>query len=332
MTKPVTAVPEPAISIRNLSKTYPTPFRRLRAFFRRPVKEPVEALRDVSFEVREGEIFGLIGRNGAGKTTLTKIVATLVQPTTGSVSVRGSDSVLHDEQVRRQIGLATAEERSFYWRLTAEQNLMFFARLHGLSDRTAEQRIRELFAKLELEEVARRRFGEMSTGNKQRLAVARAMLSSPPVLLLDEPTRSLDPLAAARMRELIRSLAQQDPPVTILLTSHNLAEVETLCERVAIISRGSIRALDTPQHLRSLTSKTEQVHVTVSGLNGSHESEKISFTRQTGDNTLDERLRDFQSRGARILDVEVERASLFDVLELYESEDGGMKNRSKADE
>lgn len=312
---------EAAISIRNLSKTYPTPFRRLRAFFRRPVKEPVEALRDVSFDVREGEIFGLIGRNGAGKTTLTKIVATLVQPTTGSVSVRGIDSVLHDEQVRRVIGLATAEERSFYWRLTGEQNLMFFARLHGLSDRTAKERIRELFVRLELEEVARRRFGEMSTGNKQRLAVARAMLSRPPVLLLDEPTRSLDPLAAARMRELIRSLAQQDPPATILLTSHNLAEVETLCERVAIISRGRIRALDTPRHLRSVTSKTEQVQVTVSGLNGSRESEKISFTRESGDDRLDDSLRDLQKRGARILDIEVDRATLFDVLEVYESKD-----------
>jgi ABC-2 type transport system ATP-binding protein len=312
---------EAAISIRNLSKTYPSPFRRLRAFFRRPVKEPVEALREVTFDVDTGEIFGLIGRNGAGKTTLTKIVATLVQPTTGTVSVRGSDSVVQDENVRRQIGLATAEERSFYWRLTGEQNLMFFARLHGLSDRTAKQRIRELFAQLELDEVARRRFGEMSTGNKQRLAVARALLSSPPVLLLDEPTRSLDPLAAARMRELISSLARQDPPVTILLTSHNLAEVETLCERVAIISRGRIRAIDTPQHLRSLTSKSEQVHVTVSGLNGTHESETISFTRQAGDNQLDERLRDLQQRGARILDVAVDRATLFDVLELYETED-----------
>lgn len=313
----MTAVP--AISIRNLSKTYPSPFPRVRKFFRRPVKEPVEALREVTFDVRSGEIFGLIGRNGAGKTTLTKIVATLVQPTTGTVAVRDSDSVLHDEQVRRQIGLATAEERSFYWRLTAEQNLMFFARLHGLSDRIAKQRIRDLFAKLELDEVARRRFGEMSTGNKQRLAVARAMLPQPPVLLLDEPTRSLDPLAAARMRELISSLAQQDPPVTILLTSHNLAEVETLCERVAIISRGRIRAIDTPQHLRSLTSKSEQVHVTVSGLNGTNESEKISFTRETGDNQLDERLRDIQSRGARIMDVEVEKGSLLDALELYES-------------
>lgn len=317
----MTIVREPAISISNLSKTYPVPFRRLRAFFRRPVKEPVEALREVTFDVRSGEIFGLIGRNGAGKTTLTKIVATLVQPTTGTVTVRDSDSVLHDEQVRRQIGLATAEERSFYWRLTGEQNLMFFARLHGLSDRTAKQRIRDLFAKLELDEVAHRRFGEMSTGNKQRLAVARAMLSHPPVLLLDEPTRSLDPLAAARMRELISSLAKQDPPVSILLTSHNLAEVETLCERVAIISRGRIRAIDTPQHLRSLTSKSEQVHVTVSGFNGTNESERISFTREAGDNQLDERLRDLQSRGARILDVAVDRTTLFDVLELYESGD-----------
>jgi ABC-type Na+ transport system ATPase subunit NatA len=157
-----------AISIRNLSKTYPVPFQRLRAFFRRPAKDAVEALRDVSFEVETGEIFGLIGRNGAGKTTLTKIVATLVQPTTGSVAVHGHDSVEQDELVRREIGLATAEERSFYWRLTSEQNLLFFARLHGLSARETKQRISELFALLELEEVAKRRFGELSTGNHLR--------------------------------------------------------------------------------------------------------------------------------------------------------------------
>jgi len=279
------------------------------------MKDPVEALRDVSFEVETGEIFGLIGRNGAGKTTLTKIVATLVQPTTGSVSVRGHDSVDHDELVRRDIGLATAEERSFYWRLTAEQNLMFFARLHGLSDRFAKQRMKELFAKLELEEFRKRRFGELSTGNKQRLAVARAMLASPPVLLLDEPTRSLDPLAAARMREMIRSLAEQDPPVTTLLTSHNLAEVETLCARVAIISRGSIRALDTPKNLRARTSGTETAHITIAG------GEKISLTRQTNDNRLDEKIRDLHERGARIIDIETERPTLLDVLEKYEGTD-----------
>lgn len=304
-----------AISVRNLSKTYPVPFRRVREFFRRPVKDPVEALRDVSFEVETGEIFGLIGRNGAGKTTLTKIVATLVQPTTGSVVVRGHDSVTDDERVRSQIGLATAEERSFYWRLTSEQNLMFFARLHGLSDTTTKQRIRDLFARLELEEVARRRFGELSTGNKQRLAVARAMLTTPPVLLLDEPTRSLDPLAAARMRELILSLAQQDPPVTIFLTSHNLGEVETLCGRVAIISRGRIRVIDTPRNLRDLSSESETVHISLAS------GEKISFMRAHNDNLLDEKIKGLQSRGERIVDIEMERATLLDVLERYEATD-----------
>jgi ABC-2 type transport system ATP-binding protein len=304
-----------AISIRNLSKTYPVPFQRLRAFFRRPAKAAVEALRDVSFEVETGEIFGLIGRNGAGKTTLTKIVATLVQPTTGSVAVHGHDSVEQDELVRREIGLATAEERSFYWRLTSEQNLLFFARLHGLSARETKQRISDLFARLELEEVAKRRFGELSTGNKQRLAVARAMLANPPVLLLDEPTRSLDPLAAARMRDMIRSLAEQDPPVTIFLTSHNLAEVETLCRRVAIISRGRIRAIDTPRKLRDLTSESELVHITVAG------GEKVSFTRQHNDDLLDEKIRELQDRGARIIDIETERATLLDVLERYEAAD-----------
>ena len=311
-----------AISIRNLSKTYPVPFRRLRAFFRRPVKEPVEALRDVSFEVDTGEIFGLIGRNGAGKTTLTKIIATLVQPTGGSVAVHGHDSVDDDEHVRRLIGLSTAEERSFYWRLTSEQNLMFFARLHGLSDRTAKVKIKDLFAKLELDEVARRRFGELSTGNKQRLAVARALLSSPEVLLLDEPTRSLDPLAAERMREIIRSLGRQDPPVTILFTSHNLAEVETLCARVAVISRGRIRAIDTPKNLRALTSGSEMVHITVSS------GEKISFTRQNNDDRLDEKIRQLHRDGVKIVDIETDRATLLDVLERFETADDADGNGS----
>src|SRR5207253_10299400 len=124
-----------AISIKQLSKTYPVPFLRLKKFLRRKFKPPVEALRGVSLKVHEGEIFGLIGPNGAGKTTLTKIIATLIQPTSGTATVRGHDSVHDDERVRRDVGLAGAEERSFYWRLTAEQNLLFFARLYGLSNR-----------------------------------------------------------------------------------------------------------------------------------------------------------------------------------------------------
>jgi ABC-2 type transport system ATP-binding protein len=327
------------ISIKNLSKTYPVPLARLKAFFRRKSKDPVEALRDVSFDVYRGEIFGLIGRNGAGKTTLTKIVATLVQPTLGTVTVNGFDSVHDDEKVRMQVGLSGAEERSFYWRLTSEQNLIFFARLYGLTDRLAKQRIAALFAQLELEDVVRKRFGELSTGNKQRLAVARALLPNPPVLLLDEPTRSLDPLAASRMRELIKSLSQSDPPVTILFTSHNLAEVETLCNRVAIISAGEIRAVDSPANLRAINSDTEVIRLTVTGLSREQleplmdskfddlqiESGEniISFTRRSGDDQLDEALRRVHRAGGRILRVESERPTLLDVLESYERKEEG---------
>jgi ABC-2 type transport system ATP-binding protein len=327
-----------AISINRVSKTYPVPLARLKRFFRRTLKPPVEALKGVSFDVHAGEIFGLIGRNGAGKTTLTKIVATLVQPTHGTVTVNGFDSVRDEERVRAQVGLATAEERSFYWRLTAQQNLMFFARLHGLSDQLAHRRINDLIARFELEEVARRRFGELSTGNKQRLAFARAMLASPPVLLLDEPTRSLDPLAAARMRALINELAQSAPPVSILLTSHNLVEVEELCERVAIISRGLIRTLGTTRELRAQHKQTERVRLTINGLTRetagrvmghtlrdveiTEQGQRlvVAFTRELEDETLDLATRSVFENGGTMLAIDSERATLLDVLESYERE------------
>lgn len=332
-----------AVSVNHISKTYPVPLARLRQFFRRPFKPPVEALQNVSLTINEGEVFGLIGRNGAGKTTLTKIIATLVQPTSGTVLVKGYDSVRDEEKVRAQVGLATAEERSFYWRLTAEQNLLFFARLYGLADAAARRRIAELFARFELEEIARRRFGELSTGNKQRLAVARAMLANPPVLLLDEPTRSLDPLAAARMRALISSLAATRPPVSILLTSHNLAEVEELCGRVAIISRGQIRALDTPRNLREQHKQTERVNLKVRGVSAERvkraladefnnvevteqdSSILVTFTREIDDRLFDAAVRAVHGCGGSIISVDAERATLLDVLESYEQEDSREK-------
>jgi ABC-2 type transport system ATP-binding protein len=335
-----------AVSINQLSKTYPVPLARIKKFFRRSTKPAVEALRDVSFDVHEGEIFGLIGRNGAGKTTLTKIVATLVQPTSGSVVVKGYDSVRDEELVRSRVGLATAEERSFYWRLTVQQNLMFFARLYGLGDTAAQRRINDLIGRFELQELAGRRFGELSTGNKQRMAFARALLANPPVLLLDEPTRSLDPLAAARMRALINSLAHSDPPVSILLTSHNLVEVEELCERVAIISRGRIRALDTPDNLRNLHRQTERVRLKTQGVTIEQVTRKlarefdrvevrapgqaliISFTRMADDERLDDAARALHELGATILDFEAERATLLDVLESYEREPSESEEKS----
>ncbi|HKQ52392.1 MAG TPA: ABC transporter ATP-binding protein, partial [Pyrinomonadaceae bacterium] len=330
----------PVISVTRLSKTYPQPLARLKEFFRRPMKPPVRALAEVSFDVHAGEIFGIIGRNGAGKTTLAKTIATLVQPTSGAVRVNGFDSVRDDERVRAQVGLATAEERSFYWRLTVEQNLMFFARLYGLDDSRARRRIIELVAQFELKGLVTRRFGELSTGNKQRMAFARALLARPPVLLLDEPTRSLDPLAAARMRALIQSLAGGDPPVTVLLTSHNLAEVAELCARVAVISRGRIRALDTPERLRAAHVQTERVELRVHGVTPESAREllvhavdgleikddgaalRITFAREAGDRKLDAAVRALQESGATLVSFDSERATLLDVLETYEREPG----------
>ena len=328
-----------AIAVDHLCQTYPVSFLRLKKFLRRKFKPPVDALRDVSFEIREGEIFGLIGPNGAGKTTLTKIIATLIQPTSGRVSVKGHDTVTDDQSVRRNVGLAGAEERSFYWRLTAEHNLMFFARLHGLSNRRARQRLAELLELFDLQQEARRRFAELSTGNKQRLAVARAMLAEPPVLLLDEPTRSLDPIAAARMRSTIKSLAQKNNS-TIFLTSHNLAEVEELCDRIAIISKGEIRALGTPQDLRARHTAEERVAIKFTGLTpidaeqilrkslgprafvvdvGPGPAESfVRFMRASNDELLDAILRGVQNAGAVVRSVETERATLLDVLESYE--------------
>lgn len=321
-----------AVTIENLSKTYPTSFPRLKKFFRLPAKPPIEALKDVSFEIGDGEIFGLIGKNGAGKTTLTKIIATLVQPTGGRVAVKNFDSVEDEVKVRSLIGLATAEERSFYWRLTAQQNLLFFARLYGMKDAAARKRIDEIFERLDLTELKKRRFAELSTGNKQRLAVARALLPAPPVLLLDEPTRSLDPLAAAEMRDLIRSLAG----VSVLLTSHNLSEVEELCSRVAIISKGEIRAVGTPKNLRLRHKQTQKVKIIFSGISedflrqklfsnlpnaaveNQTETLSLTFTREADDDSLGKTVSFLNENGAKIFDIETEKPTLLDVLESYE--------------
>jgi ABC-2 type transport system ATP-binding protein len=255
------------------------------------------------------------------------------------VTVKGFDSVREAERVRASVGLATAEERSFYWRLTPVQNLIFFARLYGLSTRDARRRIAELLALFEMEELRRRRFGELSTGNKQRLAVARALLPNPPVLLLDEPTRSLDPLAAARLRSVIAQLVKVHPPVSILLTSHNLSEVEELCDRVAIISQGRIRAVDTPRNLRTLHKQTERVSITVRGigrldvedslaaeLSGLEITELpgalvLAFGRETNDDRLNWALSFLQERGASVLEIDSERATLLDVLTAYQQEE-----------
>jgi ABC-2 type transport system ATP-binding protein len=216
------------------------PFRRA---------ERIRALRGVDLHVQTGEIFGLLGPNGAGKTTLLKIMSCLVLPDRGRAVVGGED-VVHEGKVKPKIGLVHTDERSFYWRLSGRENLDFFSRLYDVPRRRAKPRIRELLERVDMVEAADRRFADYSSGMKQRLAIARALLHDPPILLMDEPTRSLDPASAMALRAFIRDELKTRDGKTVLLATHNLREAETLCDRVAILVKGKVRQIGSVQEVR----------------------------------------------------------------------------------
>jgi ABC-2 type transport system ATP-binding protein len=216
-----------------------------------PLTSPprVRALDGVDLHVKTGEIFGLLGPNGAGKTTLVKILSCLVLPDRGRALIDGVD-VRHENKVKPRLGLVHSDERSFYWRLSGRENLKFFARLYDVPGARIKSRIDELLVKVDLVEAADRAFSGYSSGMKQRLAIARALLHDPPILLMDEPTRSLDPAACLSLRAFIRDELKGRDGKTILLATHNLREAETLCDRIAILVAGSVRQTGTIAEVR----------------------------------------------------------------------------------
>ncbi len=199
----------------------------------------VEALRGVSLTVGTGEIVALLGPNGAGKSTLLRIIATLITPDEGSVRLAGHDAVAEPLAARASFGLMLGEERSLFWRLSGRQNLDFFGALQGLGRREAAARTDELLDRFGLGDVADRRCGEYSTGMRARLGLARALIAEPPVLLLDEPARSLDPVAAADLRGLLSSLAG-DGGTAVLYATHDLHDAAEIAARTIGIGRGKV--------------------------------------------------------------------------------------------
>jgi len=225
--------------------------RSIGEVFRHPFRseERVRAIAGVDLHVRSGEIFGLLGPNGAGKTTLVKILACLILPDRGHATIGGID-VQHENQVKPRLGLVHSDERSFYWRLTGRENMRFFARLYDVPGRRIEARIDELLRRVDLVEAADRRFSGYSSGMKQRLAIARALLHDPPILLMDEPTRSLDPASSLGIRAFVRDELKARDGKTILLATHNLREAEALCDRIAIMVEGTVRQTGTVAEVR----------------------------------------------------------------------------------
>ncbi len=212
-------------------------------------KETTLAVDNISMGVRKGESFGILGENGAGKTTLIKMLCCLILPTSGSAKVGGFDILTDIEEVKATIGLVSSDERSFYWRLTGRQNLHFFSSLHNLSRVKARSRIGEIADCLEIKELDKR-FQEYSAGMKQKLAFARAFINDPDILLIDEPTRSLDSKTAWRLREFIKEKFILRQNKTVLFATHNLDEAEYLADRLAIMNKGRIAASGTINELQ----------------------------------------------------------------------------------
>jgi ABC-2 type transport system ATP-binding protein len=239
-----------AVEATGLEKTF-VKKRSTRDLFTRPFKkaERVPALRGVDLAVRAGEVFGLLGPNGAGKTTLLKILSCLVLPDRGRALVGGEDT-LHEGRVKPQIGLVHSDERSFYWRLSGRENLRFFARLYDVPGPRIEARIAELLDRVDMSDAADRRFSDYSSGMKQRLAIVRALLHDPPILFMDEPTKSLDPAASLSLRAFLRDELQGRDRKTILLATHNLREAEAVCDRIAILVQGKVRQVGTVGQVR----------------------------------------------------------------------------------
>jgi len=225
----------------------------------RRTKKQVVAVKDVSFEVEYGELFGLVGPNGAGKTTTIKMLTTMLIPTSGKATVLGYDVEKDVTKVREKIGIVLGGERGLYTRVSAIDNLRYFADLYGVPVNVGEKRIKELLEFMGLANRARDRVETYSKGMKQRLHLARGLINDPQVIFLDEPTLGLDPEIAKDTRNMIKELVEKGK--TILLTTHYMFEADDLCKRVAIIRNGEIVALDTPKGLKKYVMDTSVVEV-----------------------------------------------------------------------
>jgi ABC-2 type transport system ATP-binding protein len=226
----------------------------------RPTEMAV-AVDAVSFGIDEGEIFGLLGPNGAGKTTTIRMLCTLLEPSSGTATINGHDITRQAGLVRQNLGAVLTGERSIYWKLTGRENLEYFAALYHIPPVIARRRVAELLERLGLASRANELVERYSSGMKQRIAIAKALLANPPVLLLDEPTIGLDPQSARNLRELISEIKGEGR--TILLTTHYMEEADQLCDRVGIIDLGRIIALDTPANLKRSIKQLDIVQLEV---------------------------------------------------------------------
>ena len=243
----------------DLKRTYRTTTGVLR---RKPLE--VEAVRGISFAVEQGELFGLLGPNGAGKTTTIKMLITLLLPTAGQARVLGQDVVEHAKEVRKRIGYVFGGDRGLYERLSARDNLRYFAELYGVSGKAQRQRIDEVLELVGLKGREQERVEGYSRGMRQRLHIARGILHDPEVVFLDEPTIGVDPVGARELRQTISDLMAAGK--TVLLTTHYMFEADALCDRIAVIAKGRIVGEGTPAALKAGVAEGTVIEIEVFGV------------------------------------------------------------------
>jgi ABC-2 type transport system ATP-binding protein len=235
-----------AIECRGLVKSFPKR-RTWTEAIRTPFRTEWQLVTDhVSCEIAQGEFFGLLGPNGAGKTTLMRMLATTVLPDGGTATVHGADVVRDARAVRGMIASVFANERALLWRISASDNLRYFAALLGLRGAARTARIAEVLELVEMTDTGHKMVGEFSSGMRQRLLIARALLGTPRVLLLDEPTRSLDPVSARQFRRFMTRLVREQARCTVVLATHSTDEAMELCDRIGVLDRGRLLAVGRP--------------------------------------------------------------------------------------
>lgn len=329
-----------AIETFELSKRFPGKQGWRGLISRQPELHP--AVDSVSIQVRQGELFGLLGPNGAGKTTLIKMLSTLIEPTAGNACVNGFNLV-EETAIKRSIGLVTSDERSFYWRLSGRQNLEFFSHLHGIPPREIRARVEAVLDQVGMLEAAEKSFQMYSTGMRQRISIARALLNRPQLLFLDEPTRGLDPGATRHLHELIQEQLVEKDGITVFLTTHDLEEAEKLCERIAIMNHGRIQACGTVNELRGALElgvrysiRTARLHaetistlaehipeVQTETLSGAGEDQTlIEFRSDSNDGKLDEAIDVLKQEAVKIYSIAQDKTSLEAIFaDIVERED-----------
>lgn len=247
---------ETVIEVKNLKRDYVT----MKGTFKKR-KTTVHAVKDISFSVKKGEIFGLLGQNGAGKTTTIKMLTTLLAPTDGTCKVLGYDTFGQEKQIRKRINFIFGGEMGVYRRLSARDNLRYFGNLYLINRKTQEERIEKILKLVDLYDRADDLAETYSKGMIQRLQIARGLMNDPEILFMDEPTVGLDPLGARMLRDIILKLKEEGK--TVLLTTHYLPEAEELCDYMIIIKKGEVVAKGTPKEIIGGAANLEEAYISL---------------------------------------------------------------------